>query len=78
MDHPKNLVDYQSSNYYHSLNNGNAFVCFDFKDKLIQISNYSIQSRNYDKNSIHLKNWVIEISENGQNWEEIVMKMIQY
>lgn len=71
MDHPKNLVDYQSSNYYHSLDNGNAFVCFYFKDKLIQVLSYSIQSRNYDKNIIHLKNWVIEISENGQNWEEI-------
>lgn len=32
---PRNLVDYESNNYYYSNNDENAFVCFEFKDKKV-------------------------------------------
>ena len=50
--------------------NGNdmyAWICFDFKNYEVEISNYSIKS--YDSDSYHNpKNWVIEISNDGVNW----------
>ena len=67
--HPKNSLDYQNSNIYHSNYDKETYVCIDFKDKSVQISSYSIKSAS--GNLVHLKNWSIEVSENGQNWTEI-------
>lgn len=69
--HPKNLVDYNNDNYYDSKIDGNAFICFDFKEKSIQLSCYSIESDNAEEGSGHLRNWIIEVSNNAQNWIEI-------
>ena len=67
--HPKNSLDYQNNNCYISNNDKETYVCIDFKDKSVQISSYSIKSAS--GNLVHLKNWSIEVSENGQNWTEI-------
>lgn len=48
-----------------------GFICFDFKNYEIKISDYSIKSYNWKKNKAHLKNWVIEISNDGKKWEII-------
>ena len=69
--HPKNLVDYQNNNFYHSKDDGNAIICFDFKDKSVQLSAYTIQSYDINANWGHLKNWVIEESNDAKNWIEI-------
>lgn len=70
--HPKNLVDYRSnSNFYHSENKPGIFVSFDFKDKRVQLSGYSIQSHEVGESQGNLRNWVIEVSNDGKNWEEI-------
>ena len=67
--HPKNLVDYSNNNHYDPSdgNKNNSFVCFDFKDKLVQLTKYSIKS--YTQR--YLKNWCIEVSEDGHQWETI-------
>lgn len=70
--HPKNLVDYRSNyNFYHSENKPDIFVSFDFKDKRVQLSGYSIQSHEVGESQGNLRNWVIEVSNDGDNWEEI-------
>ena len=69
--HPRNLIEYEKNNGYASKDDGNAFVCFDFKDKEIQLTSYSIQSSNSEANYHHLKNWSIEVSNDGNNWIEI-------
>ena len=68
---PRNSVDYEKTNYYESKDDGNAFICFDFKDRLIQLQSYSIKTCNNEPNTFHLKNWVIVISKDGNNWTEI-------
>lgn len=71
-DHPKNLVDYESDNrYFPSGNSKGAFACFDFKDKMVQLSSYSIRSYNGSPNYYHLRNWAIEVSNDGQKCEEV-------
>ena len=69
--HPKNLVDYDRDNYYFSKDVSNSFVCFDFKEKSVKISSYSIKSHSDGKNFGHLKNWAIEVSDNGKTWKVI-------
>ena len=69
--HPKNLIEFDKNNGYASKDDGNAFVCFDFKDKSIQLSSYSIQSNSSGENYHHLKNWVVEVSNDNINWLEI-------
>lgn len=70
-NYPKNLVDYQNDNYYQSLDAGGAIVCFDFKQRKIQLESYSIQSLDRSENGIHLKNWMIEVSNDQKKWIEI-------
>lgn len=71
-EHPKNLVDYQNYNHYHNDNKGDAIVCFDFKDKQIQLTSYSIKSnRNNHPDSFNLRNWAIDVSDDGKNWIDI-------
>ena len=69
--HPNNLIDYKHNNYYHSKDNGDAFVLFDFKDKLVQIKNYSIKSMNNFVHYSHLRNWVLEVSSDKESWKII-------
>ena len=69
--HPKHLVDYNKKNYYHSKNIENSFVCFDFKEKSIQLNSYSIRSHNSGKNCGNLRNWVLEVSNDGNHWIEV-------
>lgn len=69
--HPMNLVDYKKNSEYHSNNDVNTFICFDFKDKKVQITNYSIKSESRSKNNCHLRNWVIEGSNDNNQWEII-------
>lgn len=69
--HPKNLVDFSSSNVYQSKDDGDAIICFDFKSMFVQLSSYSILSCNSNDNGAHLKNWVIEVSNDGKLWTEV-------
>ena len=65
------MIDYDKDNEYKSTDVGGAVVCFDFKDKFVNLSKYQIQTSMKEKSTTHLKNWVIEVSEDGSNWFEI-------
>lgn len=72
--HPKNLVDYQNneSNWYRSEEKTtDAYVCFDFKNLRVQPTSYSIKSFSCSQNDWHLKSWVIEASNDGEQWTKI-------
>lgn len=67
---PSNLLDDNEKNYASTVSDSKiAWICFDFKDMVVQITGYSIKSSNYT--SGHLKSWVIEISDDNQKWETI-------
>ena len=71
-NHPKNLVDYQNEkNRYHSLDDGKAFICFDFKEKTVNLTSYQIKSNWNGDGSFNPKNWVIEVSNDGKEYKEI-------
>lgn len=68
--YPRNLIGLSSNSYFQSNPGDNNFwVCFDFKEREIEVSNYSIRScADYDG---HLRSWVIEISNNNKSWKKI-------
>lgn len=69
---PRNCVDYDNNNNYCSDAKNDSFVCFDFKDRSIQVSSYSIQSRDDgDAGYTHLKNWAIDVKNENEDWIEI-------
>ena len=63
------LVDYGWNDYWSSSGQPNSFVQFDFKARRICLDQYSLRS---DGNSRgHLISWVIEVSDDGANWEVV-------
>lgn len=69
--HPKFLLEPENKNQDYLAQNGkfDAWVCFDFKNMKIQVTSYSIRSS--QKQIGHIKNWVIEVSNDGTNWSVI-------
>lgn len=67
---PENVLDYQSNSCFGAKSGSKDFwVCFDFKNRKIEITDYTIQS--YRFSSGHLKNWVLETSKDNENWTQI-------
>ena len=68
--HPKNLLN-QTSFYIIKDSIKDAWVCFDFKKMKIEISNYSLKSFFSSQDKSHIKSWVLEVSNDGENWDKI-------
>ncbi|KAK8871617.1 hypothetical protein M9Y10_007352 [Tritrichomonas musculus] len=71
--HPKNLVDYKNDNYYQCGSNSKVLssICFDFKDKAVNLSSYTMKSNGNSDGANGPKSWVVEVSKDGKNWKEI-------
>ena len=52
---------------FQSENANNSWLCFDFQQRMIRPTHYSIRSRS-DCNYHHLKNWIVEGSNDGESW----------
>jgi hypothetical protein len=53
----------------HSPNN---WICYDFRDRRIAPTHYTIRSEYDDRsNSINLRSWAVEVSNDGRNWQQI-------
>lgn len=64
--HPKHLLD-KSQVYATKEGEKNAWVCFDFKNMKIEISDYRIDA----SKSCPIKNWVFEVSDDKNDWKTI-------
>lgn len=67
----KNAVDLQKDSIYQSRNEQNTWLCYDFKDRRVIPTSYSVKSFGYGPGSHHLKSWVLEVSNNGTSWKEV-------
>ncbi|EAX98564.1 F5/8 type C domain containing protein [Trichomonas vaginalis G3] len=65
---PENLVNYDSKNMFQSLNEEGSWVQFDFKNLQIDVSGYTIVTKEGNQNDHHLKSWVLEASNDGNTW----------
>lgn len=68
---PKNIVDFDKDNEYKSNDSGKAIICIDFKDKLVKVTQYQIQTSMKNNSSSHLKNWSVDGSKDGFAWFEL-------
>ena len=68
---PKDAVDLEGDKEFASEDKENSWICYDFKDRRVTPTSYSIRSQSGGSGSCHLKSWVIEASNDGQSWTEI-------
>jgi hypothetical protein len=66
----KHVVDFKSSLYCQTANARNSWICYNLKDKRMNVSHYSLRSRP-DYDGYHPMNWMLEGSMDGQNWIEL-------
>ena len=66
---PKEVVSLAECSVFFTRSEENSWICFDFKDRRVSPTNYSIRSI-YDGGcgSNNLKSWTIEGSSDGQSW----------
>lgn len=65
---PNVVLFEDDSKHFYSKDEENQWLCFDFKQHKIILTNYSIKS---DHSIYHPKNWVIEGSNDQSTWETI-------
>lgn len=71
--HQANLFDFNDDKkYFHSEDKPNSWVCYDFKERKVKLSHYSIRSHGVSgKTNNRMKTWVIEGSNDNNKWEII-------
>lgn len=67
----KYAADLGSDSMCHSENRRESWFCYDFKERRVQPTSYSVRSCCNDAGGHHLKSWVVEVSNDGQEWIEI-------
>jgi hypothetical protein len=60
-----NAVDLTTETYFESQNAPNQWLCYDFQDRRVQLTDYSIAAH---KNNHWLRSWVIEGSQDNKTW----------
>ncbi|KAK8880688.1 hypothetical protein M9Y10_003372 [Tritrichomonas musculus] len=67
-----NVIDYDDANKeFCSKDMKNSWLRFDFKDRQIKVTAYTIRSFFGEENDEHPKSWVIEGSNDNNDWEEV-------
>ena len=67
----KNVADVATNSFFQSVNSEYTFVCYDFKEKTIIPTYYSIRTCNGGAGDFHWRSWVIETSTDGKSWSEV-------
>jgi hypothetical protein len=49
----------------------NNWLCYDFRERRIVPTHYTIRSNWHGPSSSHLKSWLIETSADGKSWREV-------
>lgn len=73
-NYPKNVVDLGTDSVFRSRYVNNEWICFDMGNLRVKPTSYSIRSHEYGPGYAHLKSWVLEVSNDGTNWQEVDRK----
>jgi hypothetical protein len=49
----------------------NNWICYDFKERKIVPTHYTIRTHGNGPGGAHLKSWLVETSADGENWREV-------
>ena len=69
--YPERAIDFERDYYWNSLNRTGEWWETNFKEMKVKMTGYSIMSIDFEVNNVHLKNWVIEGKNEGEEWKEI-------
>jgi hypothetical protein len=65
----KNIADWTTESFFDSADVANMWVCYDFKNRKVALTGYSIMS-NHCSVPQQLKTWAIEVSNDFKDWTE--------
>ena len=68
---PKHAVEIRSDSEFCSSDEENSWICYDFKDRRVIPTSYTVRSYGAAPDWDHPKSWVIEASNDGSSWEQI-------
>lgn len=69
---PRHAVDLGSEKNYYSQHSQNSYLCYDFKERRVIPTSYSLRSNGWGGRShYHPKSWVFEVSNDGNSWTEL-------
>ncbi|KAK8898307.1 hypothetical protein M9Y10_000590 [Tritrichomonas musculus] len=68
---PRYVASFTDDKGFESNNVPNSWICFDFKMNRVNLTHYTIRTYNMGPNNQHPKNWVIEGSNDLNDWEMI-------
>jgi hypothetical protein len=72
----KNCIDLNSSSFTITGNEPNQWLSIDFKEMRVKATHYSIRTRkDLGANSHTPRSWTIEVSEDGELWQEVDKKI---
>jgi hypothetical protein len=49
----------------------NNWLCYDFRENRIVPTHYAVRTNNTGASGAHLKSWIVETLEDGENWREV-------
>ena len=67
----KNIVERDDNKFFESKNEVNSWIQFDFKERKIVLDGYTIKTYSASENCLHLKSWILEVSNDGKSYTEI-------
>lgn len=67
---PQFVTIFEDQNkFFYTKREQNSWICFDFKNRRVIPTDYTIRSIQWDENNEHPRNWVIECSCDNNSWE---------
>ncbi|OHT02908.1 F5/8 type C domain containing protein [Tritrichomonas foetus] len=73
---PYQIIDMGWNDLFFTENKANQWIMFNFKERNVKVSHYTIKTHKYPNNFPHLKMWAIEGSNDGENWDELDRRAI--
>lgn len=68
---PENSLNNSNSDYFATQNLPNQYFLINLLDKELIFRGYSLETCEWNEGNEHLKNWIVEVSEDGKNWIEV-------
>lgn len=68
---PQNVLHFNTNEEFYAEDGKNNWICFEFKNHKIIPNKYSVISYDGGTNSRHPKSWVIQGSNDNENWDTI-------
>ena len=69
---PEFAIDFaDETSYFESLDEPDSWIGFDFKSRRVSITHYALRTWFWPAGYQHLKSWVLEGSDDGQEWTEL-------